>query len=277
MTATKKSHPTILKEFVESSNIVTQEEELFQLLYWSRLQGAQVESALNQKLKALTDEEIFEILLNLSFVTLTLKVVDYFRSLTSFFLCEQVYKDLSVALVYEKKSGFLHTLSTILSEEQSKLKTKLLNPELKVLPVDLLAKELFLDKVYSTAKPDSQQTMKVSAAKWRILSGKVSELAVKTTATKLWLGIHMELAKLYQDVKKRNYPSLNDSILQEDLQNFCPPDNTTYSDIAEVLEDPTEDNHEGLSDDNEDGSETSMPGFYNGIEDEYFLDNFSES
>ncbi|RPA89486.1 hypothetical protein L873DRAFT_1796061 [Choiromyces venosus 120613-1] len=174
--------------------------------------GAQVESALSQKVKVLTCEEIAFV--KSIFHHSDLKSGRLFqKSHLLSFLCEQGYKDLSVALVHEKKSGFLHTVSTILSEEKN--------------------------------------------------------------------------------VEKSNYPSLNDQILQQDLQNFYLPDNSTYSDVAEVSEDHAEDDYEGLPDgnweinddddddevpiDNEDGSETSMPSFYNGMEDESFLDNSSES
>ncbi|RPA93225.1 hypothetical protein L873DRAFT_1793782 [Choiromyces venosus 120613-1] len=53
---------------------------------------------------------------------------------------------------------------------------------LPVLPIDLLAKSLIQEKVFSAAKPDNQKWMKIAAAKWRLSASKVSHC--RTTATK---------------------------------------------------------------------------------------------
>ncbi|RPA93348.1 hypothetical protein L873DRAFT_1847244 [Choiromyces venosus 120613-1] len=172
--------------------------------------------------------------------------------------------------------------------EKSKIKSKLLNQELQVLPIELLAKGLFQEKVFSAAKPDNQKQMKIAAAKWRLIASKVSE--PRTTAVKWWLVVHMEFTKLHQNIEKLDYLKLYDQILQEDQENFCPSSDGTHSDVVEVLMYPEEgdglrdgscDGHFEIDEDNiiensEDSNETGIRGIYDGIEDESFLDYASE-
>ncbi|RPA90301.1 hypothetical protein L873DRAFT_1848865 [Choiromyces venosus 120613-1] len=153
----------------------------------------------------------------------------------------------------------------------------------------------FQEKVFSAAKPDNQKWMKIVAAKWvknicpspiiqgRLIASKVSES--RTTTIKWWLAVHIEFTRLYQNIEK-----LFDQILQEDQQNFCLSSDGTHSDVVEVLMDSEE--GDGLRDSSYDGlfeideddiiknsqdsNETGIAGFYDGMEDESFLDYTSE-
>ena len=54
----------------------------------------------------------------------------------------------------------------MLSEEKSKVKTKLQNPIMMQVPVEKLAQNLFLDKTFSASTLAGQLKMKMAAAKW---------------------------------------------------------------------------------------------------------------
>ncbi|RPA91217.1 hypothetical protein L873DRAFT_1819793, partial [Choiromyces venosus 120613-1] len=92
---------------------------------------------------------------------------------------------ISVRLVSEKKSSFLTNMATILSEEKSKLKSKLQNSTIHNLPVKELAHSLFLDKTFKTATPIQQSKLKTSAAHWGLLEQDCIDFTAETDLEEL--------------------------------------------------------------------------------------------
>ncbi|RPA88893.1 hypothetical protein L873DRAFT_1849565 [Choiromyces venosus 120613-1] len=240
-TVTRNVTPVTFRKFVESPNTVTQDAELFQLLQSSRIKATQVELVLSQKkTKILRKEEVK-------------------------FLCTQGYKGLTVALIQDKKTSLVSNLVTILSEEKSNLKGKLQNTEIWLLPVEQLAKNLFQDKIFSTAKPAQKDNMKISVAKWRLVTEHL--VAVKIIAARWWLQVHDQLVNLHDGSHSDPHLSLmNSKILYKDEENLCPNDldnnSTLIDDSTRIIIDDSDESMDtdsewfsGLENDSDDGND----------------------
>ncbi|RPB01407.1 hypothetical protein L873DRAFT_1803590, partial [Choiromyces venosus 120613-1] len=129
------------------------------------------------------------------------------------------------------KSSFLTNMATILSEEKSKLKSKLQNSTIRNLPVKELAHSLFLDKTFKTATPIQQSKLKTSAAHWRFITNNI--VSPSFNAVKWWAGVNLSLIDLYENkttetvdlYKTRMYKGL----LEQDCIDF-----TAETDLEEL-------------------------------------------
>ncbi|RPA93391.1 hypothetical protein L873DRAFT_63924 [Choiromyces venosus 120613-1] len=134
------------------------------------------------------------------------------------FLCTHGAKGLSVSLIGQKRSGFLSNLATILSEEKSKLKTKLQNVIICPLPIAELAHTLFLDKVFKVTTPRLQHNLPLSAAHWTHIRSKIVE--DKLTAPKWWAHIHEAPISIYENNIFATPALMYEELLVQDKEDF---------------------------------------------------------
>ncbi|RPA88789.1 hypothetical protein L873DRAFT_1824026 [Choiromyces venosus 120613-1] len=118
-------------------------------------------------------------------------------------------------------------MATILSEEKSKLKSKLQNSTIRNLPVEELARSLFLDKTFKTATPIQQSKLKTSAAHWRFITHNI--VSPSFSAVKWWAGVNLSLIDLYENKTTETVDLMYKGLLEQDCIDF-----TAETDLEEL-------------------------------------------